>query len=420
MAVVILVLLLAAPDHAEAYAPGFPSAGVTLENSTPITSPGKSRVLYGALPAGGDARYFQVQLSQGERIRLSVLTPDRTAFAPSLAVMGPGLTSEGSTPAFLEIPQNAQSVVIPGRRVAPDYQPFTPGAYFFTAEVDLTVSAAGLYHVAVFAEEAGAFGLTVGHRGHFTLLEWLLLPYSMIRVYLWEGDGVLLSLGPAVLALLLGLGAVVWWAVATRRKLSLFRWAAVIAGILYLSTAVNMLAQMVQAVLVVGATGGLAVTIALVVTLIVAGAMMLRVGLLENGPTLYGRITLGVLGLAGLGLSAGFVAGPLLAVLAAVLPPQVTAWGSSREGLTAALDAPEATVASEAAVAEVTPISEATAPDAIIVAASAVPDGATASPEAATSSALVSSLGDIGPEFGLWSTPTDADGGKSEQMDEVL
>ena len=49
-----------------------------------------------------------------------------------------------------------------------------------------------------------------------------------------------------------------------------------------------------------------------------------------------------------------------------------------------------------------------------------VPDGATASPEAATSSALVSSLGDIGPEFGLWSTPTDADGGKSEQMDEVL
>ena len=360
----VLLFLLIAPCHAHAHAPVFPPGGATLATATQVTDPGKSRAFYGRLSAGGDIRYFQMQLSQGERLRLSLLTPDQTSFAPSLAVMGPGLVSEGSSPAFAEIPPGAQVVVVPGRRGAADYEPFTPGAYFFTAELDITAPATGLYHVAVFAQEAGAFSLAMGHREEFTLVEWAQLPFRLPQIYLWEGDGFLLALGPAVLVVLLGLGVVVWRVVATRRKLGLFQWFAVIAGLLYLGTAADVLAQMVQSLLVVGLTGALAVTVVFVVIPIAAGAVILRFGLRETVPSLGARLTLGVLGLVGFGALAGFVGGPVLAVLAAVLPSELAAWGSSRETGAATPKGsemvPAVSVAAEASDTAATEIADAT------------------------------------------------------------
>lgn len=308
----------------------------------------KSQVFCGRLGTDGDARYFAMDLQQGERMRLAVLTPDGSSFAPSLAVMGPGLVPEGSLPAYVEAPPGVGTLVVTGRRTIPDYEPFTPGAYYFTAEIDMEAPASGRYHVAVFdPEHAGAFSLAVGHRGYFSAAEWVLLPYSLLRIDLWAGDGLLLAVGPAVLALLLGLGLVAWRLLVSRRRLGVFQWIAMTAGLLYMGTAARVLAQMIQAATVVGFAGGMAITVAFIVLPLAGGALICRFAWKTDAPTLGVRIGLAALGVAGLGLATGYIAGPVLALIAAGLPNGVAVVGSASSVAAATSAAPTSEPAAE-------------------------------------------------------------------------
>ena len=51
-----------------------------------------------------------------------------------------------------------------------EYEAFTPGAYYYPAEMDMPAPQDGTYYVAVFDEElAGPFGLAVGYEEKWTL-----------------------------------------------------------------------------------------------------------------------------------------------------------------------------------------------------------------------------------------------------------
>lgn len=348
--VVLFGYLAVAPGSAAARLLTVSEYGRDLGSATSVSDALKSQVFYGRLGTGGDARYFAMDLQQGERLRLAVLTPDGSSFAPSLAVMGPGLVPEGSLPAYVEAPSGSGAMVVAGRRTTPDYEPFTPGAYYFTAEIDMEAPASGRYHVAVFdPEHAGAFSLAVGHRGHFSAAEWVLLPYSLLRIDMWAGDGLLLAVGPAVLALLLGLGLVAWRLSVSRRRLGVFQWIAMTAGLLYMGTAARVLAQMIQAATVVGFAGGMAITVAFIVLPLAGGALICRFAWKTDAPTLGVRIGLAALGVAGLGLATGYVVGPVLALIAAGLPTGVAVVGSASSVAAATAAAPTSEPAAEPA-----------------------------------------------------------------------
>lgn len=334
--VVLLFFMLS--QGAQARVPQLLRDGHDPAEPVQVQDPLRSWSFYGRLQGGADVRYFRVDLQKGERLHLGLFTPDVGAFSPSLAIIGPGLASEGTAPDFLRVPSGASVVVASGYRGPFHYEPLVPGAYVFTTELDVTAPAAGSYLLAVFERSGsggGAFGLAVGYRAHLPFREWLLLPYSLMQIHLWQGDALLLVVGPAILVVLLGLGLVVYATHRRRghsggcRRLGAFQWTAVLAGLLYLGTAATLTVQAVQAVWWAGASGGLAITIVWVVLIIATAALIVRWGWAAAVPSPATRAGLAVLGIAGLALSAGFIVGPLLAVLSALLPRELALWGSA-------------------------------------------------------------------------------------------
>lgn len=177
----------------------------------------------------------------------------------------------------------------------------------------------------------------------------MLLPYSLLRIDMWAGDGLLLAVGPAVLALLLGLGLVAWRLSVSRRRLGVFQWIAMTAGLLYMGTAARVLAQMIQAATVVGFAGGMAITVAFIVLPLAGGALICRFAWKTDAPTLGVRIGLAALGVAGLGLATGYIVGPVLALIAAGLPTGVAVVGSASSVAAATAAAPTSEPAAEPA-----------------------------------------------------------------------
>ncbi len=330
-AAALLVALLATTavlPVALAHVPQLPSEGETLATATVVEDPAKSWALYGELEGAGRPWYFRMELAAGDRIWLSLLTPEEDeGFAPSLALMGPGLAPEGEVPPFVEVPDGASAVVLNGTRDGADYEPFTPGAYFFTVEVDEKAPADGTYYVAVYdAVRGGAFSLAVGYKEEFSLVEWVGLPVQLARINRWEGEGWALILGPAVATVLGGVALVGWRATRSGTRPSLFQWLAVLSGLLAVGTGLGVLVQMLDAAAVSGFVGAMAITMGFVLMPMLFGGLLVRAGLRAGAtPRPPDRLALVVLGVLCLGLLAGYLVGPVLAFAAAALPPRLAA-----------------------------------------------------------------------------------------------
>lgn len=313
--------LLLWPSCSEAHSPRFQRDGSDSAAPTVVVDPLKSWAFYGYLQNGRDVRYFAVNLEQGQRLRLNLLTPEGTAFAPSLAVIGPGLADEGQLPDYVRKPDGSGAVVVKGHRDVFEYEPFTPGAYVFTAEFDLTVPVTGSYVVAVFEREgrSGPFSLAIGYEERFSLGEWVLLPFQLVRIYLWEGDPWPLVFGPALFLLVLG-ASVLLWRHKKGKSMSPFQMTTIVAGFLYLASAANLVAQMLQSVSRSGFSGAVAITAGFIILAVAAGAVLVRLGWTSQAPSRRSRLLLLVVSAAGLALLAGFVIGPVLAFVAALFP----------------------------------------------------------------------------------------------------
>lgn len=325
---VVLLSATAAAPVALAHVPQLPSEGETLATATTVEDPAKSWALYGELEGAGHPWYFRMELAAGDRIWLSLLTPEEDdIFAPSLALMGPGLAPEGAVPPFVEVPEDASAVVYNGTRDGAEYEPFTPGAYFHTVEVDEKAPANGTYYVAVYDDtRGGAFSLAVGYKEEFSFVEWVGLPVQLARINRWEGEGWVLILGPAVATVLGGVALVGWRSTRSGTRPSLFQWLAVLSGLLATGTGVGVLFQMLDAAALSGFVGSMAITMGFVLMPMLFGGLLVRAGL-KAGPTPRppDRLALVVLGALCLGLLAGYLVGPVLAFAAAALPPRLAA-----------------------------------------------------------------------------------------------
>ncbi len=293
----------------------------SIENAVEISTPTKSWTVYRELHEVSEVEYFKLHLKVGERFKFSVYTPrnQETSFVPSAVVMWPGIVG-GDAPIFVEIPLGYGAKLIEGvRPPAPRYEPFTPTSYHFVVDYDQPVQKEDDYYIAVFSSNTqGKYGIAVGYVEEFTALEWLKIPLDLIGIHLWEGESLMLVFGPLAASIIVGVAIMVkrfgigWGLVSLVGS---------IAGFLNIGSGLMTLTQLVLAVSGAVYDASIIITIVFTIVPILLGFLILRQVASPKKPITTGsRVVLIILGVIGFVFWAGLLVGPVLTLLAAVLP----------------------------------------------------------------------------------------------------
>jgi hypothetical protein len=294
-----------------------------LENAAIIEDPTKSWVVYDQLDHEGDARYYRMEMEEGEELRLSLFVPDRSTFSPGMVVMGPGLGTSPDVPDWIEVPMEAGSVVVPGED--PDlaeYEPFTPSALYNRARFSRVLSEPGTYWVGVYEpDEGGRFGLAVGYREEFSLVEWGSVPVTSIGIHQWEGQPLWLILSPLLLALFAGFAIIG----LRRRKRGVVPegstvMVAAASGLFFIGSGLMVLLQMGIALNATGLVSSAVVTLFFAILPLILGFSILWIAILRKGEiSRRNGVNLAIIGLIGLLTWSGLIIGPFLAIGAGLM-----------------------------------------------------------------------------------------------------
>lgn len=292
-----------------------------LGSAETVREPTKSWAYYGELHGGGEARYFRLELKAGERLHASVFLHSDTGFLPRIAAMGPGLANEGPLPPFVEVPAGYGALVVNGTLEGRGYEPFTPASYYQIGKVDIKVNRTATYYIAVFEPDRGGdFGLAIGYVESFTAEEWLLIPFRVIDIHVWEGQPLGLVLAPLIVTLAAGLPALVWWARRNGKWPFPTRfWPGALAGLFLLGTGAMTVLQMALALSVSENPAGGVVTAMFAAVPIVVGIVALR-GAVSNESGAWPRARMAFAGALGLLFWGGLIVGPALAFVHALWP----------------------------------------------------------------------------------------------------
>ena len=314
-----------------AHVPVFAEGGKSPETATSVENPAKSRVLYGQL-SGADVQYYSFKVEKGERIVLGLIVPVGEAsrtFTPDLILMGPGLAGKGEVPETAELPDGYGAKVFSSEiPESATYEGFTPSAFYSLARADLQAPESGTYYAAVSSIEGGGnYGVILGYRESFSLIEWLLIPLNQIRTYRWEGQSLPFIFFPLGVTLAVGILAISLYKEAAA-GFNPARWAGIFSGLFFLGTGLSLIFQMLFSLSRSSYSPEVIITVFLALASLGLGIIALILSLKDEG---YGIKStrkqfyfLGI-GLAGLLLWAGWLMGPILAFEAAVLP-----WGRKR------------------------------------------------------------------------------------------
>jgi hypothetical protein len=324
--VLALCCLCALAVPALAHVPAFGTDNASPATATHIDEPTKSWAIYERLDADG-AAYFALDLAAGDRLYASVYTPD-AARQPGLVVLSPAAIAGDeagvdAVPSAVTVPEGyVATTVVSHPPSGAELEPFTPSSYYYTGDLDREVDVGGTYLLAVYERDGdpGPVGVAVGRSERFSVSEWLRVPFDVVRIHLWEGQSPLVVFGPGLLALA---GAAAW----LRR-----RWPATAAGswrrrltagaaLLVLAAAGNLAVQLGRAVFLAGLAPSALLPVVLVGVQVALGGWFLHRAGTGRGP-LEGGTRVGLAAAGGLGLLvwAGYVLGPALAIVAAVVP----------------------------------------------------------------------------------------------------
>lgn len=242
------------------------------ETALIIDDPTKSWTLYEELD---EVDYYKVHLHEGEELRVSLYVSiwGEEHFTPSLVIMGPDIMGTYEPP--FEHPEDLGRMWIPGNKpMHPEYEPFTPASYYYIASYRHEASMDGDYYIAVYgAEHGGRYGMALGYRETFTLVEWLKIPIDLVRIHLWEEQPLILLFLPPTLAAVIGLYMVF---IRERHRENVAFVLGKLAGVLYLASGVMTLTQMVVYLVAAGISGSALLTIVFVGAQLGLGYLMLR------------------------------------------------------------------------------------------------------------------------------------------------
>jgi hypothetical protein len=321
IAIVVLALAFVATP-ALAHVPAFPGDNTSPERALVVPDAAKSWSFYDRLERG-QIKYYRLTLEDGQRLRFGTFTPSSSEFTPSVVLMSESLNRPDRVPSGMSVPDGMGAVVFEGERPdAATYEPFTPSANYHTVSVDRTVEDDGVYLLAVYAplNASGPVGVTIGYEEEFSPIEYLSVPFDLVRIHLWEGQHPLVVAGPWLITLLGGVALL-----RVRRQDDwarlIIRYGLIGAGTLVLGTGLSALVQLGIALFSVGPTVGMLVTAFFVAVPAVSGAWVLRFALRDDLVLGFRtRTGLAVAGAASLVTWAGFIVGPAVLLLAAVVP----------------------------------------------------------------------------------------------------
>jgi hypothetical protein len=321
----ILTLGLVVVPTATAHKPIGPGNNESLASATLIPDSTKSWAVYADLHKGGEAQYYKFEATGGEKVPIQLYTsPSKqdAGFTPSFVLMGPGIPDKGSVPSYVETPAGAGHMVITGTRPAQaTYEAFSPSVYVQVAEASLEAPADGTYYVAVYDDERGGhYGVAIGDREAFTPYQWIVTPLAFSSIYAWEGRSLFLVYAPAFLIVVLGLGLLIRRQ-RRRQRLDLVGWLAAIAGLLFLGSGATVASQMAVSLMRSTPDALVVATVILATLPIVVSVLTLHLAMRRSGRwTLGSRIYLALLGVVALVIWAGWLVGPGLAIVAALVP----------------------------------------------------------------------------------------------------
>ena len=321
-----LLLLSVAVSFALAHAPLGTGDNESLETAAFIPDPVKSWAIYAALHEGGEAQYYRFAIAAGETIHVMLfksLRLEESDFLPGFVLMGPGISDQGTVPDYVERPTGSNAFVVAGNQPAQGtYEPFSPGTFYALGELEIEAPGSGTYYIAVFEPDLGGhYGLAVGDVESYGLAEWILIPFSLLGVYQWEGQGLALVLAPMVATVAVG-AVLVGWRLKQQGTLgSVSSWLGALAGLLFIGSGAITLFQLVYSIRLTAVGSEAVVTLVFALIPIVLGVAALVLSL--RGAEQHSartRISLVILGAIALFMWAGLVLGPMLAIIAGIIP----------------------------------------------------------------------------------------------------
>ena len=135
--------------------------------------------------------------------------PDATEVPPkTIRSKGPGQRRRATpaAPARRPFPAGSGAMVIQGKSPGkPSYEPFSPQPIYEAGRFNVTVPVDGDYYIVVYGPTEGKYSLAPGFLEQFTAAEWLLIPFSVITIHLWEGQSLWFVFAPMILIVIGGL-----------------------------------------------------------------------------------------------------------------------------------------------------------------------------------------------------------------------
>ena len=317
----LVILLLAGTGIVSAHAPLGVGSNEDLANATQISNPEKSFVIYTELHESGEAQYYHFPMQKGGNLYGSLQVPGPDSMVPNIVIIGPGIESTGNVPSFIEIPAGSGAMVIQGKSPGkPSYEPFSPQPIYEAGRFNVTVPVDGDYYIAVYGPTGGKYSLAPGFLEQFTAAEWLLIPFSVITIHLWEGQSPWFVFAPMILIVIGGLVLIGIY----RKQLGLYqdpvRYMILISGLLYLGGAAMTALQIIHAIQVTGYTNEVILSLMFIAGPIILGIFAIMEGIRQPRPDslLKSGIKMVVIGVLGLLVWAGLIIGPVLALVSGI------------------------------------------------------------------------------------------------------
>jgi len=320
---VLLALILILVIPAQAHVPVSADNNHDLSTALSIEHPQKSYAIYGHLHDAGGAAYYELRMQPGDRLVLSLMNNGYGTPVPDMIVMGPDIPlAQAAISPTVTIPNGYGAVLIPGHQpLRAEYEPFSPGVISKVANYSQEITSAGTWYVAVVSPaDETQYSLAVGYREEFSPLEWALVPVSLIETHLGEGPFILEILAPLIAVVILGFILIGRRVQRQGRKPGISFWLASIGGLLCLGGAATTFVQMLHATSITGYTLEVTITLLFVLVPAILGLAALRIARQAGPRTLRCRMYLLAIGIVGLIFWAGLVIGPVLVIIAAVVP----------------------------------------------------------------------------------------------------
>jgi hypothetical protein len=319
----VLVVLFYSITPVTAHAPLGAGSNEQLSNATKIAQPEKSYVIYNELHEGNEAQYYRFTMENGQVLSGSLQVPGPDSMVPSIVIIGPGITTSGEVPQFVEIPPGSGAKVIPGSKPGkPSFEPFTPQQIYEVARFNEPITVPGDYYIAIYGNEGGKYSLAPGSLEQFTVAEWLTIPYSVIGIHVWEGQSATGVIAPFFIVVIGGIALLFLRQKKTGVFYSVPAWVGFAAGLFYIGGAAVTTLQLIHAVVQTGYVPQILVTLIFISAPFILGILLLKISSELSGPgTIPSRkaIELIILGFLGLLFWAGFIAGPLLAIISGII-----------------------------------------------------------------------------------------------------